>query len=176
MQCFCGSVHHSIAGTTQNIPVSSGKDCEQPNKKTNHLSERIRRVTSFIIVVIGGGALVALVLFIIGHTIFAPPRILSPQEIAAKQYNSDSIDARTWAKIYVTKSLKAPTTAKFQDEYDFGVAPAKDKKGKELKDVWDVSGYVDSQNSFGAMLRKKWYVQLVKMDDKWIQVKIVFGD
>ena len=176
VQCLCGSVHHSIAGTTQNILVSSGEDCEQPTKKTNHLSERIRSVTSFIIVVIGGGSLVALVLFIIGYTIFAPPRIPSSQEIAAKQYNSDSIDARTWAKIYVKNSLKVPSTAKFQDEYDFSYQKAKDKKGNELKDVWEVSGYVDAQNAFGVMLRNRWYVKLVKQGDKWVPVKIVIGE
>jgi len=58
--------------------------------------------------------------------------------------------------------LKAPSTAKFQDVLDFGVAPKKDHNGNAIKDVWEVSGYVDAQNSFGAMIRTKWYVQLKK--------------
>jgi hypothetical protein len=117
---------------------------------------------------------VALPLLLIGHCMFKPsPPPPSPEAIAAKQQEMDSIDARTWAKIYVKNSLKAPTTAKFQDEFDFGVAPAKDRKGKTLKDVWEVSGYVDAQNSFGAMLRNNWYVKLVKNGGKWIPTKIV---
>ena len=60
--CKCGAVHHNIIGTKKDLALQT------------------RSVISFIIVVIGGGSLVALVLFIIGYTIFA-----SPQEITAKQ-------------------------------------------------------------------------------------------
>ena len=103
---------------------------------------------------------------------FSPEKPLTPEEIAAKQQYSDSIDARTWAKIYVQNSLKAPKTAEFQNVLDFAVAPATDKNGKPLKDVWEVSGYVDAQNSFGAMLRNKFYIKLTKIGDKWIPTDI----
>ena len=113
-------------------------------------------------------------IFMVGHCVIEKPAVLSAEEIAAKQERIDSIDARTWAKIYVKRSLKAPTTAKFQNPADFGVAPAKDKEGKPLKDVWEVSGYVDAQNSFGVMLRNKWYVKLVKMaEDKWVPTEVI---
>jgi hypothetical protein len=96
----------------------------------------------------------------------------SPEELARKQYFSDDIDARVYAKIYVEKRLKSPSTAKFQNTADFAVAPAKDKKGKPLKDVWEVSGYVDAQNSFGAMLRNQFYIKLIKTGDKWVPMDI----
>lgn len=99
----------------------------------------------------------------------SPP---SPQEIAAKQAATDSLDARTYAKIYVGKSLKAPTTAKWPNVMDFAVAPKKDNKGNPIKDVWEVSGYVDAQNSFGAMIRTQWYVKLKKVGDAWKLLEI----
>ncbi|TSK09113.1 MAG: zinc ribbon domain-containing protein [Geobacter sp.] len=96
----------------------------------------------------------------------------SPQEIAAKQEENDSIDARTYAKMYVEKTLKAPSTAKWPNVLDFGVAPKKDKKGKRIKDIWEVSGYVDAQNSFAAMIRTNWYVQLQKVGSSWVLLDI----
>jgi len=120
-----------------------------------------------------GLGLVALVLFCIGHAIFSSEPAPTPEEIAAKQLKSDSIDARTWAKIYIKNSLKAPKTAEFQNVLDFGVSQAKDEKGEPIKDVWEVSGYVDAENSFGAMLRNNWYIKLVKIGDKWTPTKII---
>lgn len=98
---------------------------------------------------------------------------LTPEEIAAKQERNDELDARTWAKIYVEKSLKAPKTAEFQNTLDFEVEHIKGDKKNPQKNLWKVAGYVDAQNSFGAMLRNRFYIELVKLDDKWIPVKII---
>jgi hypothetical protein len=100
------------------------------------------------------------------------PQPETPENIAAKQADIDSIDARSWAKIYVEKSLKAPTTAKWPSGADFGVNQYMDKKGKVVKDVWEVSGYVDAQNSFGAMIRTQWYVKVKKIGNSWILLEI----
>jgi len=87
---------------------------------------------------------------------------------AEKQYAADDMDARIYAKLYVEKALKAPATAKWPSSTSYYVENAKDKKGNHLKDVWEVSGYVDSQNSFGAMIRSQWYVKLKKTGtDSW---------
>ena len=54
-----------------------------------------------------------------------------------------------------------------------------DVKAYELsdqKDVWAVNGYVDSQNSFGAMIRSQWEVQLDYRDGKGGAVKSVLFD
>jgi len=110
--------------------------------------------------------------FLIIHECSSPKEPPSPAELIKKQYFSDDIDARVYAKIYVEKRLKSPSTAKFQNTADFAVAPAKDKKGKPLKDVWEVSGYVDAQNSFGAMLRNQFYIKLIKTGDKWVPMDI----
>ena len=62
-----------------------------------------------------------------------------------------ALDSETTQKIYqifcnqVKNGLKAPTTAVFCKDYELLV--------KENKGTYYVSGWVDSQNSFGAMIR-----------------------
>jgi len=103
-----------------------------------------------------------------------PPQSDTPEQVAAKKEYLESIEARDSAKQYVIKSLKAPTTAKWPSTLDFGVAPKLDKNGKKIEGVWEVSGYVDSQNSFGAMLRQNWNVKLKKTNNSWALLDIKF--
>ncbi|MGN0993198.1 MAG: hypothetical protein ACI4PE_04690 [Bacilli bacterium] len=62
-----------------------------------------------------------------------------------------ALDSETTQKIYqifcnqVKNGLKAPTTAVFCKDYELLI--------KENKGIYYVSGWVDSQNSFGAMIR-----------------------
>ena len=57
------------------------------------------------------------------------------------------------AEKFVKQSLKAPSTAEFSpmDETKINIF--------EDNDVW-VDGYVDAQNSFGAMLRSRYSVKM----------------
>jgi len=127
------------------------------------------------------GLLILLILWIIGKIAYnnagseyKSVSALSPEQIAAKQQAHDNIEARSWAKIYVQNFLKAPSTAKFQSTADFIVSLVTDKNGKPIKDVWVVEGYVDAQNSFGAMLRNQFTIKLQKVgDNKWIPLNIV---
>lgn len=64
--------------------------------------------------------------------------------------------------------LKAPSTAKFVDVKAYELS--------NEKDVWAVNGSVDSQNSFGAMIRNIWEVQLDYRDGKGGTVKSIFFD
>lgn len=139
-----------------------------------------------VIIIFAGIVGVCLMMLIISSVLLKDENKISkkppeptPQELAQlaeKQEASDSFDAITYAKIYVKKSLKAPSTAKFQDETEFGVSPKRDKKGDKIKDVWEVSGYVDAQNSFGAMLRQQWYVKMKKVNNSWLLLDIKFGE
>ena len=70
------------------------------------------------------------------------------------------------------KKLKAPSTAKFPSFYDNGVAAERLPDGSTYR----VVGYVDSQNSFGAMIRSQWEVQLDWSDGKGGTVKSIFFD
>ena len=64
--------------------------------------------------------------------------------------------------------LKSPSTAKFVDVQAYELS--------NLKDVWAINGYVDSQNSYGAMLRNQWEVQLDYRDGKGGIVKSILFD
>ena len=64
--------------------------------------------------------------------------------------------------------LKAPSTAKFVDVKAYELS--------NEKDVWAINGSVDSQNSFGAMIRNIWEVQLDYRDGKGGTVKSIFFD
>lgn len=73
-----------------------------------------------------------------------------------------------FAEDVIKKTLKAPSTAKFVD--------VKAYENSNIKDVWIINGYVDSQNSYGAMLRSIWEVQLDYRDGKGGTVKSIMFD
>ena len=75
---------------------------------------------------------------------------------------SDEWDAYWMAKQFVTDSLKCPTTATFPSSDASGVTV--DYSGGQ----WNVVGYVDAQNSFGAMIRSTYVVSMeYKGDRRW---------
>ncbi|PHM69043.1 DNA translocase FtsK [Xenorhabdus kozodoii] len=61
-------------------------------------------------------------------------------------YCSDDTTAYIYAKKFISTHLKAPSTAKFASYYD-----VKSSQPKECK--FNFIGYVDAENSFGAMIR-----------------------
>ena len=71
----------------------------------------------------------------------------------------------------VKNGLKAPSTAVF--------LPYKNiVKNKIDNYTWEFNGYVDSHNSFGAMLRTK-FICIVNYNpetDRWQKVNLLFGD
>lgn len=66
--------------------------------------------------------------------------------------NGERQTAISKAKEVVLLGLKAPSTAKFPDNYSVGKA----------NDIIQVTGYVDAQNSFGAMIRSDFSVKFDK--------------
>jgi hypothetical protein len=87
-----------------------------------------------------------------GHS--TPP---SPYEQAAAQRQQDSFGAQIAAEEAVKLVLKAPGTARFGDEKATG-------KGNG---AYEVRGWVDSQNNFGAKLRNR-FIAKVRLDgDTW---------
>lgn len=91
----------------------------------------------------------------------------SAEEIARKQEASDEFDARVWTKVLIEERLKAPSTAKWQSPADFIV-----EKAKAKKDTWVVYGYVDAQNSFGAMLRTQFWATIKKINNTWMIINL----
>ena len=79
----------------------------------------------------------------------------------SKPYEPDKFDASMMAESFVRDHLKAPSTAKF-------ARFSKDNVSRKENGDFVVLGYVDSQNSFGAMIRTH-YVATVRYigDKKW---------
>lgn len=81
--------------------------------------------------------------------------------------------AGTYAQVYVTKTLKAPSTA------DFPVIRSNDVTNLG-NGRYKVSSFVDSQNGFGAMIRSNWEVTLTYAGSNaedagsWTVEKIIF--
>lgn len=71
----------------------------------------------------------------------------------------DKTEAYITAKDYVKQELKAPATAEFSDyTCDEGI-----------DSTYFLNGVVDSQNSFGALLRSNWTVKLKWIGGDWAQ-------
>jgi hypothetical protein len=82
---------------------------------------------------------------------------------------SDEISAFVMSQEFVKDQLKAPSTAKFPWMSNSQVSV------KYLGDcVYEISAYVDSQNSFGAMLRSRYYAKLQNRrgTDSWSALAI----
>lgn len=73
----------------------------------------------------------------------------------------------------VEEKLKAPATAKFLEHSRSSI---KRVAGDERGDMYEVVSYVDSQNSFGAMLRTSFTCQIVhaKANDQWVIAEIKY--
>jgi hypothetical protein len=87
----------------------------------------------------------------------------SPEQLI----ESDRNDVKWKAREIIEASLKAPSTAKWPNYNNFAAAQ---QNGQP--DIWDVMGYVDSQNSYGATIRTNWQVTLKKVNGSWILLKI----
>jgi len=92
----------------------------------------------------------------------APLPQQSPYEVTKKNEASDYFEVKNIAEQVVKDRLKAPSTAKFVQS-----DAALNKKGS-----WDVYGEVDSQNSYGAMLRSRYLCSMHKEKDKWQITKV----
>lgn len=70
------------------------------------------------------------------------------------------------AQIFIRRQLKAPSTAKFP--------PCSDMNITHTGNTWFVRSYVDAQNSFGAMLRNGFLVEMDyrPIEDKWYPLDV----
>lgn len=95
------------------------------------------------------------------------PAAPSSEQIARDMADSIKSTAKWQAKQFVEASLKAPSTAKWPNYNEFAAAPVVGEN-----DTWEVMGHVDSQNSYGAMLRTNWHVKMKKSGDTWQLIDI----
>ncbi|MDP2676917.1 MAG: hypothetical protein Q8O83_04495 [bacterium] len=82
-------------------------------------------------------------------------------------YTPDEIELHIQAQEFVKQGLKAPSTAKFPVlPYDTSA----DGNG-----LYKVDSYVDSQNSFGAMIRSDWTVLMRLSGETWTLERMAIG-
>lgn len=81
----------------------------------------------------------------------------------------DRFSAHYMAKQFVTARLRAPKTAEFPSQSEVLIVPLGGCSHS-------VSGYVDSQNGFGALIRTR-YTAIVKSTggDKWVLEDLSIG-
>lgn len=90
---------------------------------------------------------------------------------SSKKRDDDEIKASVYvlAKNCVKNHLKAPSTAKFSEMWECAF-----QKGEG--NVYMMTGYVDSQNSYGAMLQEQWSIMAEVNGDKASLVMLTIGD
>lgn len=95
----------------------------------------------------------------------------SSSSSSSKKQNDDEIKASVYvlAENCVKNHLKAPSTAKFSEMWDCAF-----QKGEG--NVYMMTGYVDSQNSYGAMLQEQWSIMAEVNGDKASLVMLTIGD
>ncbi|OKO99037.1 DNA translocase FtsK [Xenorhabdus eapokensis] len=92
----------------------------------------------------GIGFIIVIFVFIVVVFVFVSCSNRSPAPEV--DYCSDDKTAYSYAKKFISSHLKAPSTAKFASYYDV-------KSTQPEKCKFNFIGYVDAQNSFGAMIR-----------------------
>lgn len=79
----------------------------------------------------------------------------------------DKIDIHVEAQQFVLQRLKAPATAKF---------PALPYEAIDLgNDRYKIMSFVDSQNSFGALIRSDWTVVMKTTNNSWVLERMIVG-
>jgi hypothetical protein len=75
-----------------------------------------------------------------------------PAPPSAPRDQNTAENASSMCMVFVERNLKAPATAKF----DYSA----DQASRVDSTTWESSGVVDAENSFGAMLRNRYYCKL----------------
>lgn len=115
------------------------------------------------------------VLSVIGFAFFIVIASGSGDDRTPEQKAKDNCEDTTMAFImsqnFVKKHLKSPSTAEFPYSHNDGVRIT--YQGDCKHEIW---AYVDSQNSFGATIRTKYYAVVKNQygTDKWMLIDIKF--
>lgn len=84
----------------------------------------------------------------------------TPEMKQLEANESAQSDAKWQCREFVKKTLKAPSTAEFQNYNDFSAYGTGNGP-------FEIIGYVDAQNSFGAKLRTQFTCKLFKSGSNW---------
>ena len=161
----CGCPIDTVIAERQRIKEESEIKKQQEETEKAVGKKYKRQVLSFF------GLLAAIVIVIAGYSIInAPPRydatdILKEAEEKRhkaefeKEYRAN--DAYYTATQFIKKRLKSPSAAEFPKPKEATIQLLEDGA------TYKIFGYVDSQNSYGAMLRVNWYAKLILSGQEW---------
>lgn len=124
--------------------------------KNEELSIASKATIAILVVVIV--ATFSYMLFFSGGSTSQAPTVHTP----------DSIELYIQAQEFVRQGLKAPSTAEFPS--------SSTRTGTDGKGIYQVIGYVDSENSFGAMIRSDWMVNMRFVDNNLVLEKMSIGN
>ena len=93
---------------------------------------------------------------------------LAEKSVSSSSRSDESeTDAKICAKKAVEDCLKAPSTADFCSYSEMDTTYLGNDK-------WKITGYVDAENSFGAVLRQKWTVTLTLTSSGFKDADVMF--
>lgn len=124
-------------------------------------AKQAKKTSGCAIIVAGAFAVLIVIPMVIGSVSSRKP--LTPEQAAQRQEERLAMAACEAAKDAVRAQLKAPTTAQFPG----CVLEAnlyRIRADKDRRTYW-VESHVDSQNSFGAMIRSTYIVKLERRGD-----------
>ena len=171
------TLHASIINSWLNLfmdqnPTKKCPECfaEVPEKakKCSHCGSKLPQPTSMLVkvlaVVFGIGLFTSIFTAVISPPSSAPS---VPEQPSAYQLK---LSVQVYSESFIERLLKAPSTAKFCHET---VTDLGDNR-------WRVSSCVDSQNSYGAMIRSDWETTLaylggdIDSGSNWKLEKVIF--
>lgn len=114
-------------------------------------------------ILVSGIAIIFFVIILSFSLIMSDENELQVNEFG-ESYEADTLMACIMAQDFVKSKLKAPSTAEFQMCY-------KATTTYQGSQNYYTTGYVDSQNGFGAMLRTEYTVKIVDNQDGYWSLK-----
>ena len=137
---YCRTEIKNLGNAEPEIPQNKPKENEDNKPVYVNKKKEIMSVVGVFL-----GVIVIILLFMTCSGVFSGKSSLTP---ATKSEQSLEIEAFVGSQMAVEENLKSPSSAKFPSIIDSKVSVKKLAENK-----YSVSAYVDSQNSFGAMIR-----------------------
>lgn len=89
----------------------------------------------------------------------------APVQAIQRERTYSKIEVWVYAKELVSRQLKAPASAKWPDDGLFSGVNAEDFVTKIGSNSYEVAAWVDAENSFGALLRKRFECRIAIAGD-----------
>jgi hypothetical protein len=155
---YCRTEIKNLGNSEPEIPQNKPKESEDNKPVYVNKKKEIMSVVGVFL-----GVIVIILLFMTCSGVFSGKSLSTP---TTKSEKSLEVDAFVGSQMVVEKNLKSPSSAKFPLIIDSKVSVKKISENK-----YSVSAYVDSQNSFGAMIRNYYTCTVTLLNDNKYRVE-----